>query len=91
MTGVRNFRTANLGKHGVCFESATYVFDDENRLEQEDAFSEGERRNIVIGWVDDVLLTVIYSCPEENLYRVISARPATARERKDYEQNIFQP
>ena len=82
---------SNLEKHGVSFEAATYVFDDQMRLEQEDVFAEGEYRNIVIGRVDDILLTVVYSCAEGNLYRIISARPATAHERKDYERNFFHP
>lgn len=61
------------------------------RLEQEDVFAEGEYRSIIIGQVDDVLLTVVYTSPEEDLYRIISARPVTARERKAYEQNFFHP
>jgi uncharacterized DUF497 family protein len=82
---------ANLEKHGVSFETATYVFDDQMRLEHEDVFAEGEYRNIVIGRVEDVLLTVVYSTPEDDLYRIISARPSTANERKDYERNLFHP
>jgi hypothetical protein len=82
---------ANLEKHGVSFETATYVFDDRMRLEHEDVFAEGEYRNIVIGRIEDVLLTVVYSTPEDDLYRIISARPSTANERKDYERNLFQP
>ena len=80
---------SNVEKHGVSFESATYVFDDPKRLEQLDEFSEGEYRNIIIGQVDGVLLTVVYSTPEENLYRIISARQATANERRTYEQNFI--
>ena len=81
---------SNVEKHGVSFESATYVFDDPKRLEQLDEFSEGEYRNIIIGQVDGVLLTVVYSTPEENLYRIISARQATANERRTYEQDFIQ-
>ena len=78
---------SNIEKHGVSFETATYIFDDPMRLDELDTFAEGEYRNIVIGQVDGVLLTVVYSEPEENLYRIISARPATAHERKAYEQD----
>jgi len=81
---------SNVEKHGVSFESATYVFDDPRRLEQLDEFSEGEYRNIIIGKVDGVLLTIVYSTPEENLYRIISARQATANERRTYEQDFIQ-
>jgi uncharacterized DUF497 family protein len=52
---------------------------------------QGEYRNIVIGRAEDVLLTVVYSTPEDNLYRIISARPSTAHERKEYERNLFHP
>ena len=81
---------SNVEKHGLSFESATYVFDDPKRLERLDEFSEGEYRNIIIGQVDGVLLTVVYSTPEENLYRIISARQATANERRTYEQDFIQ-
>ena len=81
---------SNLEKHGVSFEAATYVFDDPRRLEKVDEFSEGEYRNIAIGQVDGVFLTVVYSTPEEDLYRIISARQATANERRTYEQNFIQ-
>jgi uncharacterized protein len=80
---------ANLEKHDVSFEAATYVFDDPMRLERDDAFAEGEYRNVVTGWVDDILLTVIYSSPEDTVCRIISARPATPHERNDYEQDSF--
>jgi uncharacterized protein len=79
---------SNLRKHGVSFEAASYVFDDPMRREEEDLFSQGEYRSIVIGRVDDELLTVVYASPEENLFRIISARLSTARERKAYEQSF---
>src|ERR1044072_273520 len=81
---------SNLDKHGVSFEAATFVFDDPMRLEQEEVFSRGEYRHIVGGQVDGVILTVVYATPEETLYRIISARIATAHECKAYEQNLFQ-
>lgn len=82
---------ANAEKHGVSFEFATLVFDDALRLEDDDVFAQGEYRTIVIGKAGDLLLTVIYSTPEENLYRIISARLATANERRTYEQHLFHP
>lgn len=49
----------------------------------------GERRNISIRQAHGVLLTVVYSAPKEALYRIISARQATANERRIYEQNFI--
>lgn len=78
---------SNLDKHGVSFEAATFVFDDPRRLEEEDVFARGEYRDIVVGQVDGVVLTVVYASVEEDCYRIISARLATTRERKAYEKN----
>jgi putative transcriptional regulator len=65
---------ADLRKHDASFEAATYVFDDPMRFERDDVLAEGEYRSLVTGWVDDMLLTVVYSMPEDNLCRIISAR-----------------
>jgi uncharacterized DUF497 family protein len=80
---------SNVEKHGVSFQLATYVFDDSMKLERTDTFAEGEYRSIVTGRVNDKLLTVVYAAPEDDLYRIISARFATPSERDDYEQNLF--
>ena len=80
---------SNLDKHCVSFEAASFVFDDPMRLEEEDVFARGEYREIVVGQVDGVVLTVVYAPLEEDVYRIISARVATAHERKAYEQNLF--
>ena len=82
---------SNLAKHGIPFEAAAAVFDDADRLEEDDAYAQGEYRMIAIGRVDGYILTVVYSEPEENLIRLISARLATAKERRAYEQTIFHP
>jgi uncharacterized DUF497 family protein len=76
---------------GLSFEAATYVFDDAWRLERDDGFAEGEYRTIVIGQVERLLLTVVYTSPEEHVCRIISARLATACERRTYEQSFFYP
>ena len=79
---------SNLRKHEVSFETATDVFEDPMRLEQEDLFSQGEYRSIVTGWAGGELLTVVYTCPRENLFRIISARRSTAYECKAYERRF---
>ena len=86
-----NKAAVNLMRHGVSFETATYVFDDPLRLEESDVFARGEYRSIIVGKIDRFILTVVFSEPEEGTIRVISARLATPEERKAYEQNIFHP
>lgn len=73
----------NRQKHGISFETAALVFEDEDRLE---IFDEGhsidEDRYITIGMAGEVLF-VVYAERKEAI-RLISARLATARERSLY-------
>jgi uncharacterized DUF497 family protein len=80
---------SNLDKHGVRFGDATYVFDDPTRLEDPDDLARGEYRSVCIGKVDGVILTVVFSEPNEGSIRIISARRATAAERKRYDANLI--
>lgn len=77
----------NLKKHGVPFELAAKVFLDENRIEiYDEAHSMEEDRYITIGLAGEVLF-VVYTERHPQI-RLISARLATARERKVYYGNI---
>ena len=73
----------NLKKHGVRFETAARVFEDEDRIEFYDsAHSTEEDRYNTIGMVDSVLF-VVYT-ERKNRVRLISARPANSKERRLY-------
>ena len=73
----------NLEKHGISFETAMLVFNDDYRLEVYDIeHSQTEDRYNTIGLVHDVLFEV-YTERKEKL-RIISARLATAQERSIY-------
>lgn len=81
---------ANVRKHGVSFEFAANVFNDPNRLEEDDMFAEGEYRVIVIGLAEARFLTVVYtdrSEGEREVIRIISARKSTANEIRNYHGN----
>ncbi len=80
-----NKAKSNLKKHGVRFGDAVSVFEDENAITIEDEH-ESENRFITIG--RDILLrilVVVYTF-RGHIIRIISARKATARERKIYEE-----
>jgi uncharacterized protein len=80
-----NKAKSNLKKHGVRFADAVSVFEDERAITIEDEH-ETESRFITIG--RDILLrilVVIYTF-RRHIIRIISARKATARERKIYEE-----
>lgn len=81
---------ANLKKHGVSFEEAKTVFDNPMAVIFDDeAHSIDEQREIIIGHSRKNRLLLVSFTERSNSIRIISARPATRREREDYEQNIF--
>ena len=77
--------STNLAKHGVSFENACHVFFDPF-LQVQDASTTGEQRDAVIGMTEDwALLFVVHVLRGDDAIRIVSARPATARERRAYE------
>jgi uncharacterized DUF497 family protein len=83
-----NKAAQNLRKHGVSFPFATAAFRDPLAVERiDDRFDYGDERIIRIGRANtddhEVLLTVVYTEHDE-LYRLISARPATRHEQDEY-------
>jgi uncharacterized DUF497 family protein len=77
--------TANIEKHGIDFADAATVLDDEMALTLEEDDPD-EERFVTLG-TDALgrLLVVIYTWREEEA-RLISARKATAAERRQYER-----
>ncbi len=75
---------AKLRKHGVDFADAATVFADDLAITVPDEQSQ-EDRFVTLG-VDALgrLLVVVYTWRGENV-RIISARRATRRERREYE------
>jgi uncharacterized protein len=77
----------NLKKHRVSFEEASTVFGDPLALTIPDPLhSEEEDRFITLGESHRRRLLVVVSTERGDKIRLISARVATRRERKDYEE-----
>lgn len=77
---------ANIRNHGIEFSHAATVLNDPMAVTIEDT-RHGEQRFVTIG--SDLLgrlLVVVYAYSEEEEIRLISARRATPRERRIYEQ-----
>ncbi len=78
----------NLAKHGVSFEEASTVFGDPLSLTIPDpAHSQTEDRYIILGHSHRQRLLVVVHTERDDNIRLISARPATRRERKSYEES----
>jgi len=76
----------NLAKHGIDFADAVGAFVDEFALTAEDVGTTAEKRFVTLG-MDHLgrLVVVIYTWRGTRL-RIISARKATRRERRQYEE-----
>lgn len=84
---------SNRSKHGVSFEEATDVFLDPFALSRLDDDSTAEERWVTLGRASqDRLLLVVHThielVDDRIAIRIISARSATRRERRQYEEGI---
>ena len=79
----------NRRKHGISFHLAQEVFGDPFRLTIEDRTA-GEERFWIVGRLEKLLIVVvvhtIWDDRGEEVIRIISARRATPRERRFYEE-----
>lgn len=76
----------NRRKHGVSFEEALTVFYDALAVTFEDArYSAAETRLVTVGYSARGRLLVLCHTERGRALRIISARPATAHERKKHE------
>lgn len=84
----------NKRDHGLSFDTAQLVFDDPLAISRPDPHPDCDRWQTV-GRIGPVLLFVVHTWPEggpisdEAVGRIISARKATAHERKAYEEGDF--
>jgi hypothetical protein len=82
--------TKNLRKHGVSFDEARTVFNDPlARIFDDPEHSADEAREIIIGHSIMRRLLIVSFTERSSAIRVISARVATKREQRDYEENIL--
>jgi uncharacterized DUF497 family protein len=80
---------ANIRKHGVSFNDAATVFLDPLALTFPDPHHSGEEeREITIGYTAGHQSVFVSHCERGNRVRIISARKATSRERRQYEEGI---
>ena len=78
----------NLKKHGIAFEEAVTVFADPLAKIFDDPDHSGkEPRELLIGHSVNQRVVLVSFTEREARTRIISARLATARERRGYEQH----
>ena len=78
---------ANLAKHGVAFEEAATAFGDVAALNMPDPrHSTSEQRFVLLGRSAKGSLLVVCYTERPPRTRLISARPCSQRERRQYEE-----
>ncbi len=82
-----NKNSKNLEKHGIDFNDAITIFDDDERIEAVDNRNNyGEERVQVIGEAKPGILLVVYTWRKsKSSRRMISARTASKKERALYQ------
>ena len=78
-----------MRKHGVAFDEGCTLFGDPQSRTIEDAkHSLEEQRYVIIGMSNCGRILVVVYTEREVYIRIISARTATHKEKRDYEENI---
>jgi uncharacterized DUF497 family protein len=85
-----NKNTTNHRKHGIWFEEAQTVWTDESSSEFLDPKHEEEDRFIRVRFSarSRLLLVVFCERSDSTVIRIISARKATSKEKKQHEEGI---
>ena len=94
MSGILRFEwdtrkaAANRAKHKVSFEEAVSVFGDPlGRITDDPRHSESEERSVLLGLSERQRLLAVMFTERADATRLPSARRATRRERRDYEES----
>ena len=79
---------SNVRKHGVSFELARRIFERPVLTWEDDRQDYGEDRYIGIGMIDEAAVIVVAYTRRAGRVRLISARPASRKERQRYHEEI---
>jgi uncharacterized DUF497 family protein len=75
----------NQRKHGVALAAAALLFDGPILRQPDDRFNYGEDRWLAVGRIGDQVFAACYTM-RGRVYRIISLRPASRKEREAYAQ-----
>ena len=78
----------NVEKHGIDFQTAKRIFDSPIVTRRDERKDYNEIRYVSIGIIDEIAIIVVVHTEREGRTRLISARPASRRERRIYYEQI---
>ncbi|MEM9271699.1 MAG: BrnT family toxin [Cyanobacteria bacterium P01_F01_bin.143] len=77
-----------MEKHGIDFETAKRIFERPIISRRDERKDYNEIRYVSIGIIDKIVIIVVVHTDREGRTRLISARPASRRERRIYHEQI---
>jgi uncharacterized DUF497 family protein len=83
----QNKNKLNIEQHGLDFEFAKQIFDNDLLVVPDLRFNYQENRYIGYGKIEDRLMVVVYTERLPDIIRIISFRKANYRENKIYKKN----
>ncbi len=78
----------NRQKHGIDFDDVSTVFEKPMMTFLDQRKEYGEDRWVGIGWLRDILAVIVFTEPDDETIRLISARKAKRHEAQIYKQEI---
>ena len=84
----RRKNEANIKKHELDFADACKVFESPMLVGLDEREDYGEERWIGVGLMENRVVVIVFTEPEEDTIRVISFRKATTDERDNYEKEF---
>jgi len=82
-------RQANLQKHGLDFRDAQLVFNDDAFVIEDPHNDYDEVRYILQGMLEQYIVSVVFTMPDDEIIRIISMRKANKREQEGYVKKRF--
>jgi uncharacterized protein len=82
-------RIKNIQKHGFDFADVAEMFSRPILVAPDTTDDYGENRWQGLGWIRGRLTHVVFTEREPDVVRIISLRKATRRERKNFEETIY--
>ena len=80
----------NKQKHGISFKEAQEIFNGIVFTAIDDRFDYGEIREISIGVIGGIVIVTVAHTERQGKIRLISARKATPKERRQYNEYLSQ-
>jgi len=83
-----NKNQINIQKHGIDFNDAIDIFNHVMLTSEDTSEAYGEARWVSIGWLKALVGVIVYTEQIGDTTRIISARKATKREVRRYEESL---